>query len=36
VVVLIKDAAAKRAPTMCPLWKSDKSPILQYFHMSCY
>ena len=32
VAVLFTDAAAKRAPTMCPLWKSDKSPILQYFH----
>ena len=24
------------APTICPLWKSDKSPILLYFHMNCY
>ena len=36
VVVLITDAPAKCAPTVCPLWKYDKSPILQYFHMSCY
>ena len=30
VVILVTDAPAKRAPTICPLWKSDKSPILQY------
>ena len=30
------DAPAKRAPKMCPLWKSEKTPILQYFHMNCY
>ena len=26
----------KRTPTICPLWKSDKSPILQYFHTNYY
>ena len=35
VAVLVTDAAAKRIPTICPLWKSDKFPILQYFHTNC-
>jgi hypothetical protein len=35
VVVLVRDAPAKRAPKICPLWKSDKSPIFRYFHMKC-
>ena len=36
VAVLVTAAPAKHAPTICPLWKSDKSPILQYFHTNCY
>jgi len=36
VRVLVIDAPAKSAPIICPFWKSDKSPILQYFHMNCY
>jgi hypothetical protein len=36
VAVLVTNAPAERVPTDCPLWKSDKSPILQYFHMDCY
>ena len=36
VAGLVADVPAKCAPTICPLWKYDKSPILQYFHMSCY
>ena len=30
----ITDAPAKHVPTICPLWRSEKSPILQYSH--CY
>jgi len=26
----------KRAPTICSLWVSEKSPIFQYFHTNCY
>ena len=36
VANLVTDSPAKRAPTICPPWKSDKSPILQYFHTNCY
>jgi len=36
VAVLVRDAPAKHAPTICPLWKSDKSRTLQYFHPNCY
>ena len=36
VAVLVTDAPAKRQPTICPLWKSEKSPICQYFHTNCY
>jgi hypothetical protein len=36
MAVLVTDAAAKRAPTICSLWKSKKSPILQYFNTNCY
>ena len=32
VAILVTDATAKWPPTFCLLWKSDKSPILQYFH----
>ena len=35
VAVLVTDTPAKCAPTVCPLWKSDKSLILQYSHMNC-
>jgi len=35
VAVVFTDAPAKRAPTVCPRRKSDKPPILQYFHTSC-
>ena len=31
LAVLFSDAPAKRAPTICPLQKSNKSPTLQYF-----
>jgi len=24
------------APKICPVWKTDKSPILQYFHTNSY
>ena len=36
VAGLVTDAAAKRAQTICPLWKSDKSPIVQYFRTNCH
>jgi hypothetical protein len=36
LAVLFTDAPATRAPTIRPLWKSDKSPNLQYFHKNCY
>ena len=36
VAVLIIYAPAKRTPTISPLLKSDKSPILQCFHTNCY
>jgi hypothetical protein len=36
MTVLVTDAPAKCAPTICPLWKSEKSPILQYSHTNCY
>jgi len=36
LAVLVTDAPAKRSTTVCPLSKSDKSPILQYFHSNCY
>jgi hypothetical protein len=31
VAVMVRDAPAKREPTICLLRKSDKSTILQYF-----
>jgi hypothetical protein len=31
VALSVTDAPAKRVPTMCPLWKTDHSPTLQYF-----
>jgi hypothetical protein len=34
--IFIIDAPAKRAPTICPLSKSDKSPIFRFFHTDCY
>ena len=36
VAVLVTDAPAKRTPTICPLRKSDKCPILQCFRTICY
>jgi hypothetical protein len=30
------DATAKRASTMCPVWKSYKSPIFRFYHMDCH
>jgi len=36
VAVFVTDAPAKCAPTIWPLWKPDKSPILQHFHTNCY
>jgi hypothetical protein len=36
MTVLVTDAPAKRAPSICPLWKSEMSPILQYLLTTCY
>jgi len=36
VTDLVIDVSAKHAPRICPVWKSDKSPILQYFDTNCY
>jgi len=36
VAFSVIDAPAKRASTICPLWKFDKFPTLQYFHTNCY
>jgi hypothetical protein len=36
VAIFVTDAPAKRAPTICPLSKSVKCPILQLFHMDCH
>ena len=36
VSLLVTDAPAKHTPTICPLWKSEKSSILQYFQTNCY
>ena len=36
VVVLVTDAPAKHIQNNCAFWKSEKSPILQYFHTNCY
>jgi hypothetical protein len=35
VAVLIRDAPSKRARTVCPFCKSEKSPILQCFDTNC-
>jgi hypothetical protein len=32
----VTDAPAELASSICPLWKSYKSPTLQYFHANCY
>jgi hypothetical protein len=32
VSVFVTDAPAKRAPTICPLSESEKSPIFRFFH----
>jgi hypothetical protein len=36
VAVSVIDAPVKHAPTICPLSKSDKFPICQFFHMDCH
>jgi hypothetical protein len=36
VAFFVADAPAKRTPTICRLWISDKSQILQCFHTNCY
>jgi hypothetical protein len=36
VAFLVTDAPTKHAKNVCPLWKSDKSPVLQSFHANCY
>ena len=36
VAVLVKDAPAKRAPTNCPLWKSDNLQFCSTFHANPY
>jgi hypothetical protein len=36
VVVSVTDAPSKRAPTICPVSKLDKSPFFQFFHMDCH
>ena len=36
VAVLVTDAPTKCSPTVCPLWKSDKSSTLQYVHTKCW
>jgi hypothetical protein len=36
VAGFITDAPAKRAQTLCPLSKSDKSSIFLFFHMDCH
>jgi len=35
VDILFGDAAAKRTPTICPLWKSEKCLTLEPFHTNC-
>jgi hypothetical protein len=35
VTTLVTYVPGKHTPTICFPWKSDKSPILQYFHMNC-
>jgi hypothetical protein len=36
VAVSVTDAIAKRLPTICPLSKSNKSPIFRTFHTDCH
>jgi hypothetical protein len=36
VAVFITDAPVKRAPTFCPLSKSDKCTIFPFFHTNCH
>jgi hypothetical protein len=36
VAVFVTDALAKWAPMICPLSKSEKSPIFWFFHMDCH
>jgi hypothetical protein len=35
VAIFVIDAPAKRGPTICPLSKLGKSPIVQLFHTDC-
>ena len=35
LAVLVTDAPARCAPTICPLLNSDMSPIMQYFEQNC-
>ena len=35
VTILVTYIPAEHTPIICPLWKFDKSPVLQYFHMNC-
>jgi hypothetical protein len=36
VAVFVTEAPAKHAPMVCPLSKSEKSPIFPFFHMDCH
>jgi hypothetical protein len=36
VAVSVRDAPPTPAPTICPLSKSNKSPIFWFFHMDCH
>jgi hypothetical protein len=36
MAVFAKDVSVKRAPTICPLSKSDKSFIFRFFHTDCH
>jgi hypothetical protein len=36
VAIFIRDVPAKRPPTICPLSKSDKSPIFLFSHTDCH
>jgi len=36
VAVFITDAPTKHAPTICPLWNSGESSVLQNFHINRY
>jgi hypothetical protein len=36
MTVFVTDTPAKHPPSICPLSKSDKSPIFEFFHMDCH